>query len=165
MELLEIISLNWPAAICLILGFVFVTIELFTPGFGVPGIAGLTLLLIGVIVAADSVLEGILLTIIIVLVLCLLFTIAVRSASKGALARSPLILSTATAKQDGFTSGEDLNYFLGHEGVVTTMLRPVGTADFEGVKLDVLAEGEFIEVGVRIKVVRVEGRKIVVRAI
>lgn len=163
MELLEIISLNWPAAICLILGFVFVTIELFTPGFGVPGITGLALLLVGVIVAADSVLEGILLTIIIVLVLCLLFTIAVRSASKGALARSPLILNTATAKQDGFTSGDDMAYFLGHEGVVTTVLRPVGTADFEGVKLDVVAEGEFIESGARVKVVRVEGRKIVVR--
>ena len=89
-----------------------------------PGISGLALLLIGVIVAADSLLEGILLTIIIVLVLCLLFTIAVRSASKGALARTPLILKTATDREDGFTSGEDLNYFLGHEGVVTTMLRP-----------------------------------------
>ena len=84
MELLEIISLNWPAALCLIAGFVLVTVEMFTPGFGVPGISGLALLLIGVIVAADSLLEGILLTIIIVLVLCLLFTIAVRSASKGA---------------------------------------------------------------------------------
>ena len=83
MELLEIISLNWPAALCLIAGFVLVTVEMFTPGFGVPGISGLALLLIGVIVAADSLLEGILLTIIIVLVLCLLFTIAVRSASQG----------------------------------------------------------------------------------
>lgn len=165
MELLEIVSLNWPAAICLIVGFVLVTIEMFTPGFGVPGIGGLALLLIGVIVAADSLLEGILLTIIIVLVLCLLFTIAVRSASKGALARSPLVLKASTDKEDGFTSGEDMAYFLGHEGVVTTMLRPVGTADFEGVKLDVLAEGEFIDVGAHVKVVRVEGRKIVVRQI
>ena len=67
MELLEIISPNWPAAICLLAGFILVTIELFTPGFGVPGISGLALLLIGVVVAwLDSLLEGILLTIIIV---------------------------------------------------------------------------------------------------
>ena len=154
MELLEIISLNWPAAVCLILGFVCVTIELFTPGFGVPGISGLALLLIGVIVAADSLLEGLLLTIIIVLVLCLLFAIAMRSA-----------LKEAARRDDGFTSGADLNFFLGHEGVVTTMLRPVGTADFEGVKLEVLAEGECIEAGVRVRVVKVEGRKIVVRPV
>ena len=42
------------------------------------------------------------------------------------------------------------------------MLRPVGTADFDGVKLEVLAEGEFIEAGKPVRVVRVEGRKIVV---
>ena len=123
----------------------------------------IALLLIGVIVAADSLLEGLLLTIIIVLVLCLLFAIAMRSASKGALARTPLVLKEAARRDDGFTSGADLNFFLGHEGVVTTMLRPVGTADFEGVKLEVLAEGECIEAGVRVRVVKVEGRKIVVR--
>ena len=138
MELLDIISLNWPAAVCLIAGFALVLVELFTPGFGVPGVAGLALLLVGVIVAADSLLEGILLTIIIVLLLCLLFTLGMRSASKGMLAKSPLILKDRTDKQDGFTSGEDLKYFLGREGVVTTMLRPVGRADFDGVKLDVL---------------------------
>lgn len=163
--LMEIISVNWAAAFCLIAGFVCVTIELFTPGFGVPGITGLALLFVGVIVAADSVLEGILLTIIIVLVLCLLFAIAVRSASEGALARSPLVLRDSTARADGFTSGEDLTYFLGREGVVTTMLRPVGTADFEGVKLEVLAEGSYIEVGSDVRVVKVEGRRIVVRRV
>ena len=163
MELLDIISLNWPAAVCLIAGFALVLVELFTPGFGVPGVAGLALLLVGVIVAADSLLEGILLTIIIVLLLCLLFTLGMRSASKGMLAKSPLILKDRTDKQDGFTSGEDLKYFLGREGVVTTMLRPVGRADFDGVKLDVLTEGEFVDVGAHVRVVRVEGCRIVVR--
>ena len=163
MELMDIISLNWPAAVCLIAGFALVLVELFTPGFGVPGVAGLALLLVGVIVAADSLLEGILLTIIIVLLLCLLFTLGMRSASKGMLAKSPLILKDRTDKQDGFTSGEDLKYFLGREGVVTTMLRPVGRADFDGVKLDVLTEGEFVDVGAHVRVVRVEGRRIVVR--
>ena len=163
MELLQIISLNWPAAILLILGFILVAIEMFTPGFGAPGITGLVLLLAGVVVAADSLLEGILLTIIIVLVLCLLFTIAARSASKGALARTPLVLNSSLNKQDGFSSGEDMAYFLGHQGMVTTVLRPVGTADFAGVKLEVVADGEYLEVGAQVKVVRVEGRKIVVR--
>jgi len=165
MEILEIISINWAAGICLVLGLVFVTIELFTPGFGVPGITGLVLLFAGVIVGSDSVLEGIVLTIVIVLLLCLLFTIAVRSASSGALAKSPLVLKESTAKQDGFTSGEDLGYFLGREGVVTSMLRPVGSADFDGVKLEVLSEGEIIEAGVKVKVVKVEGRKLVVRKV
>ena len=163
MEILEIISLNWAAGICLVLGLVFVTIELFTPGFGVPGITGLVLLFAGVIVASDSVLEGLVLTIVIVLLLCLLFTIAVRSASGGALAKSPLVLKESATRQDGFTSGEDMGYFLGREGKVTSMLRPVGVADFDGVKLEVLSEGEIIEAGSNVKVIKVEGRKIIVR--
>lgn len=165
MEILEIISLNWVSGICLVLGLVFVTVELFTPGFGVPGITGLVLLFAGVIVASDSVLEGLVLTIVIVLLLCLLFTIAVRSASSGALAKSPLVLKEAATKQDGFTSGEDMAYFLNREGVVTAMLRPVGMADFDGVKLEVLSEGESVEAGSRVKVVKVEGRKLVVRRV
>lgn len=163
MEILEIISLNWAAGICLVLGLAFVTIELFTPGFGVPGITGLVLLFAGVIVASDSVLEGLVLTIVIVLLLCLLFTIAVRSASGGALAKSPLVLKESATRQDGFTSGEDMGYFLGREGKVTNMLRPVGMADFDGVKLEVLSEGEIIEAGSDVKVIKVEGRKIIVR--
>ena len=60
MELLEIISLNWPAALCLIAGYVLVTVEMFTPGFGVPGVSGLALLLIGVIGAIFSLILGLL---------------------------------------------------------------------------------------------------------
>jgi membrane-bound ClpP family serine protease len=51
-----------------------------------------------------------------------------------------------------------------HQGVATTVLRPAGTADFEGVKLDVVTEGEFIDKGARLQVIRVEGRRIVVRS-
>ena len=91
MEILEIISLNWAAAICLILGLGFVTVEMFTPGFGVPGITGLVLLLAGIIVASDSVLEGMVLFIVILLLLCLLFTIAVKSASGGVLSLDRLV--------------------------------------------------------------------------
>ena len=162
MQLLEVISLNWPAALLLIAGLAFVTVELFTPGFGFPGAIGLGLLLVGVVVASNSLLEAILLVIIIILVLAVIFSIAVRSASKGALARSPLVLSTSTARQEGFTSGEDMAYFLGREGTVVTVLRPAGTADFDGVRLDVVADSEFVSVGETVKVVRVEGRRIVV---
>lgn len=162
MEILEIISLNWAAGVCLLLGLVFVTIELFTPGFGVPGVTGLVLLFAGIIVASDSVLEGLLLTIITVLLLCVLFMIAVRSASGGALAKSPLVLKESTARQDGFTSGEDMTFFLNKEGEVTAMLRPVGTADFDGVKLEVLSDSGIVEAGNRVRVIKVEGRKIIV---
>jgi membrane-bound serine protease (ClpP class) len=42
-------------------------------------------------------------------------------------------------------------------------LRPAGIADLEGQRVDVVSDGEFIEVGASITVVRVDGNRIVVR--
>ena len=43
------------------------------------------------------------------------------------------------------------------------MLRPSGIGEFEGVRLNVVTEGEFLEADSDIQIVSVEGRRIVVR--
>ena len=48
------------------------------------------------------------------------------------------------------------------EGVAVTVLRPAGMAEFDGVKLNVVSDGEFIPEGERVRVSRVEGNRIVV---
>lgn len=53
---------------------------------------------------------------------------------------------------------------VGHEGKTLSVLRPSGIGDFDGVRLNVVTEGEFIENGTPIRIVRVEGGKIVVKA-
>ncbi len=163
-ELLSIISLNWPSALCILLGFGLVVLELFVPGFGFPGIAGIALLLLGVVLAANSVLEAVLLVIIIVLLLCLILSLFLRSASKGRLAKTPLVLSAAARKEAGYSSAEDLSSFLGRTGVAVTRLRPSGVADFDGVRLDVVSDGEFIDKGTPLVISKVEGNRIVVVA-
>ena len=52
--------------------------------------------------------------------------------------------------------------FLGKEGTTTTPLRPTGMGEFDGVKLNVVSDGEFIETGTSIRVDKIEGSKIVV---
>ncbi|MCA9292416.1 MAG: NfeD family protein [Phycisphaerales bacterium] len=54
---------------------------------------------------------------------------------------------------------------VGAEGVVLTDLRPVGSAKIEGQRLEVLAETGVIEAGARIRVTKVEGTQVKVRAI
>lgn len=162
-ELFALIELNWPAAICLIAGFALVVVELFVPGFGVPGISGIVLLLIGVILATDSLVGALFMAILIVIVLCLLLSIFLRSASKGKLAKTPLVLSESTNKEEGYSSAGDMTYFIGREGIATSILRPAGTGDFDGVKLDVITEGEFLQKGAKIVITHVEGHRIVVR--
>lgn len=46
-----------------------------------------------------------------------------------------------------------------------TTLRPSGTAVINGKRVDVVSEGAFIEAGQVIKVVAVEGLRVVVRAV
>jgi len=49
--------------------------------------------------------------------------------------------------------------------VATTVLRPSGIVNFDGIKLDVVSEGEFIQPGSKVKIIKVEGRRIVVKKI
>ncbi len=51
---------------------------------------------------------------------------------------------------------------MGKEGLVVTTLRPGGKAEFGDEVLSVIADGEFIDSGARVKVIKVSGNRIVV---
>jgi membrane-bound ClpP family serine protease len=157
-------GISWIAALCLVFGVLLVILEMFIPGFGLPGITGAVLLILGISLTATTVVEGLFLAIIILVILGISLTFVLHSATKGRLAKT-VILNDSLNKEAGFSGTEDLNYFLGKEGVAHTVLRPAGTADFEGVKLDVVTEAEYLAKGTKVKVIKVEGRRIVVREI
>lgn len=54
---------------------------------------------------------------------------------------------------------------IGQTGVTLTDLRPAGTAVFAGKRVDVVADGTFVEKGRNVRVVDVEGARVVVRLI
>ena len=58
-----------------------------------------------------------------------------------------------------------MEYFLDKEGISVTVLRPAGTVDIEGIKIDVVTEGEFIQKGTKIKIIKVQGRRIVAKEV
>jgi membrane-bound ClpP family serine protease len=66
--------------------------------------------------------------------------------------------------EQGFTGTEDLRYLKGKTGVVTKICRPVGNVDFDGVMLEVISQGEFIETGTAVEVIEIEGNRVVVKA-
>ena len=53
---------------------------------------------------------------------------------------------------------------LGKEGVTVTELRPVGVGVFDGRRLDIIAEGEFIEEQTAVKVISARGARVVVQS-
>lgn len=162
MDILEVFTnMSTWSVILFILGFALVIFEMFNPGFGIPGALGIIALIAGVIVTADTVEQGLLMGLVILIILAILLTIVLYSASKGRLSRT-LILKESTSKESGFTGTEDLQYLLGKQGKTCTPLRPAGCADLEGVRLDVVTRGEFIEKDVLVTVIEVEGNRIVV---
>lgn len=152
----------FPSIVMLVVGFALVVVEMYIPGFGAPGIIGLLLLVGGIIMAKPTPLQALIMVLVIVALLCIALSICIHSASKGRLAKSKLILHDV-ATQAETSETNDLQYFVGHTGVTKTVLRPAGIAEFDGVKLNVVSEGDFIPAGKTIEVERVEGNRIVVR--
>ncbi len=60
---------------------------------------------------------------------------------------------------------QDYSAYLGKEGESHTELRPAGIVFVEGKKVDVVTAGEMVEKGKRVRVVKVEGNRVIVRAI
>jgi membrane-bound ClpP family serine protease len=154
-----------PAVIFLVVGLALLVVEMFTPGFGLPGMGGIICLAVAVVIRANTLAEALWMIIILLAVVGLLLLIFLKSATKGAISRSPLVLKDAIDEQSGYISTADLKYFVGKTGKTLTTLRPSGMADFDGVRLDVVSNGEFIPVGCDVKITGVEGRKILVNRV
>lgn len=76
-----------------------------------------------------------------------------------------LILGERQKNSKGYTSNIDKTKFLGAIGVCSTDLRPAGTVIVEGEPLDVVTEGNFVKHGDIVKIINVDGSRILVRQI
>jgi membrane-bound ClpP family serine protease len=158
-------SINIIQALVILIGIVLVIVEMFHPGFGAPGVTGTLFLILGIVLIAKSFTEAMILIILILAILGIALSVVLHSATKGRLSNSPLILKHSQQKEAGYIGTEDLLFFLGKEGITSTVLRPSGVVDFDGVKIDVVSEGAFIPPGKQVKVIKVDGRRIVVKEI
>ena len=77
----------------------------------------------------------------------------------------PTVTETYAVTAEGGTEEEEMLPLVGKEGVAQSDLRPAGVAIIDGERIDVVTEGGMIDAGARIKVVDVEGNRIVVRRV
>ncbi|MDL2206683.1 hypothetical protein LJC33_07230, partial [Eubacteriales bacterium OttesenSCG-928-N13] len=82
----ELIMQDLPAIILLVVGFVLIVIEMYIPGFGVPGISGIICVIVGIALWAESWVQALVMTVIVVALLCIALSISMHSISKGRLA-------------------------------------------------------------------------------
>ena len=158
-------------AILLILGTVFIIVEIFQPGFGFFGICGAILVILGIAVrlytskSGNPIIQFFVMLLSVTVVVGVALIIMVHSMRKGRLSRTSLVQSS-TAVPTGITKGtEDYRDLVGKSGVASSVLRPGGNATIEGKIYSVVAQSALIESGRNIEVVSVEGVKIIVREV
>ena len=161
-SLWSLLTGNIPVLIMMLVGVGLLVFEMYVPGFGAPGISGIALLALGFVLLKPTLAQGLLLFAILAAILCVALSICLYTASKGRLSKSKFVLNDVAVSADA-AENNDLNYFIGREGVTHTALRPAGIGEFDGVRLNVVSDGEFIAVGKPIRVQSVEGNRIVVR--
>ncbi len=146
----------------IIIGILLVAVEIFLiPGFGFAGLAGLILMLSGVFLAADTFAQGAVYLIITFLATGLLIFVGVKT---GRLKRIWGKIFLGEKQNNTFVAPKaDYIKFLGKTGTALTLLRPSGSAIIDDDRVDVVSEGSYIERGANIKVIAVEGTRIIVR--
>ncbi len=77
-----------------------------------------------------------------------------------------LVLKDRTDTDSGYISPNmDNRKYLGVEGVTLTKLRPAGEMRIGEERVDVISEGDFIDEGVRVRVIGIDGTRNIVRRI
>jgi membrane-bound serine protease (ClpP class) len=162
---------GWEELLLALLGVFLFALELFViPGFGIVGILGL-LALLGALVMSTlgaGSHSGFVLWAVVRMGFSVALAIVLTALFLKFLPKLPigrkLILSTALETSDGFYSAPPTDYqWLGRTGLAHSTLRPAGIADFQGHRVDVVSDGEFIDAGAPIRVLHVDGNRIVVQ--
>lgn len=165
--MLDFILANLPVLICMVAGLALLIMEVFMPGFGIPGISGIILLLVSAALLwiRSGPLAALGLIVVIVALVAISLSITLKSAASGRLSKSPIILKDAERPEEGYVANSDMSVFIGREGETRTVLRPSGIAEFDGMRLNVVSDGVFIRQGVKVRIDRVEGSRVVVEEV
>jgi len=169
---------NWEI-IALFVGVILIIVEVFViPGFGVAGIAGITLTvgsmvlimvnndffnfemvpLNDIIVASLAIFGGLSGGVL------LLFVGGVRFSQSGFFKR--IALSDTQAQSEGYTSNfNNEGDLIGKTGTAYTVLRPSGKIMIDNQIYDAFSRGDYIEKGDSVKVVEIEGSTLKVRKV
>ena len=148
--------LPWIILLCVV-GLVLVFAEMLMPGFGIFGILG-AICLLGTSMLVAKV-YGIAAFLITVVLLVIVFWVMIAIVKKTGLYNKVVLRD----KQDMKDFDEStLEGMVGAEGLTQTTLRPFGVAVFDGKHIDVTSDGDFIDRGCKVRIVKISGKTVTV---
>lgn len=172
---LEGLASHWEVLLILA-GFGLIALEIFVfPGFGVSGVSGITLVVLGFMLTLlpnegfdftftpdQAILES-LLTVVVSLTLAIIVMFLFGGRVLKSKLFGKLVLQDAMSAQQGYVSSEENSALsMGATAVAYTDLRPSGKIMAGGKIFTAVAESHFITKGTTVKVISVDGIKITV---
>ena len=145
-------------------GLALIGLEMFVPG-GIVGTVGIITVVYAIIYVNKSTYYIAFILIISLILAVILYYVNRNIFHKKLMFLDRLVLNDSISTKDGYVASESRLELLGQKLIAYTDLRPAGVAILENEKLDVVTDGDFIEKGNKIEVIRVEGMRIVVKKI
>ncbi|WP_154655297.1 NfeD family protein [Pontibacillus halophilus] len=155
---------GYETIILFVVGLILIVLEFFVPG-GILGVIGVGSV-VGALFLSSADIGHMALSLAIALMVAIIASVILfktMGLEKGFLRN--IILNDSTSKEKGYVPAVSREELMGAKGVSLTPLRPSGTGDFDGERIDVVTEGSFIPNNSPIEVVKVEGTRVVVRQI
>lgn len=160
---------GWEPLLILMAGVVLLLVELFVlPGFGIAGILGLLAMIAGVVLAVVGPTPGpgdaalAILAVISALTLLGVGAWAIVASRRGGY---KALFGGTLDREGGYLAAVPRPELEGLQGVALTDLRPAGTAEVAGERLDVVSDGGWIDAGTPVRVLRAEGYRHVVQPV
>ena len=166
---------SWEIALFAV-GVGLLLVEVFvTPGFGVFGVTGIVATLGALLIALipnvgfrfpdDGQIAQATTTLAAALVLVVLLAMSLARYLPRSTRFSRLVLAPDLSSAAGYTSADTVDDLVGQRGVALTGLRPSGTVEVGGARVDVVSEGPFVAPGAAVEVVTARGSRVVVREV
>lgn len=156
---------SWVILAVFLIGIILLLVEMFVPGFGVPGILGIIAIFASIVLASSSIEQALMSIVIAILLTIIAGVLIFKYAPRNNKFFDRITLSTSLSTKGGYISTADYSEYVGKTGVAISPLRPSGSIEIDGRKLDAVSEGDFIERDEQIKVIKVEGSRIIVKKI
>ncbi|WP_416361244.1 NfeD family protein [Mammaliicoccus sp. Dog046] len=145
-------------------GVLLVIIELFVIG-AILGILGFIAIIASFILVGENILTMGMIIAIALILTTIEWVILVKGFNRKIPFFDKVILRDSTNKESGYTSHDDRSHLIGKLCVTYTALRPSGIIIVDDERIDAVSDGTFIQKDQQVKIVQVEGTRVVVREI
>lgn len=153
---------GYESIILLVIGFGLLVAEFIIPG-GVAGFLGIAAILGSILLAGGDLKSTAIAVLIAMIVATVGMVIVVKFFGKRLDLFKRIILTDATDTEHGYVSTTNRPELVGKIARSVTALRPSGTIKLDDERIDAVSEGRFIDNGKDVKIIKVEGSRIVVR--